>query len=389
MIARRTRLEHRVELDTSPELNGFREEARTWLEENAPKEPRPSTSGPELREFDAEWQHTQYNGGWAGIDWEPAYGGRGLSLIQQVVWYEELVRAKGPGPGVFSVAFGHAGPTLIMRGSEEQKEYYLPKILTGETPWCQGFSEPSAGSDLASLRTRGVVDGDEIVITGSKIWTSFAQWCDYGEFLVRTDPEVGKHNGITWVIMDMHAPGVDIRPIKSIDGFPHNCEVFLDEVRLPLNNVVDRVNNGWSVALSTLAAERGPAFLDHRLHLIVFVDDLIEHARSTGQIKDEALADRLAEARAAASALRSMAYYQVCMARPGQMPGSETTAIRTFFVELQVVVARLAIDILGPAALQWQPWTQHWLEKFSDPIAGGTKDVLKNIIGERVLGLPR
>lgn len=378
-----------MELDTSPELKNFREEARTWLEENVPREPRPTTIGQEYRDYDVAWQQTQYDGGWAGIDWEPEYGGRGLSLIQQVVWYEEYVRAKAPGPGVFAVAFGHAGPTLIMRGSEEQKTHYLPKILRGETPWCQGFSEPSSGSDLASLRTRGVVDGDEIVITGSKIWTSFAQWCDYGEFLVRTDPDSGKHKGITWVIMDMHAPGVDIRPIKSIDGFPHNCEVFLDEVRLPLANVVDQVNNGWSVALSTLAAERGPGFLDSRLERIVMVDELIAHARETGQIKDEAIADRLAEARAMASALRSMAYYQVSTAKKGEMPGSETTAIRTFFVQLQQVIGRLAIDILGTKALEWNPSTEMWLGEFSGPIAGGTKDIQKNIIGERVLGLPR
>jgi alkylation response protein AidB-like acyl-CoA dehydrogenase len=378
-----------VELDTSPELKDFREEARTWLEENVPTEPRPETVGPEVRAYDVEWQRRQHEGGWAGIDWEPEYGGRGLSLIQQVVWYEELVRAKAPGPGVFAVAFGHAGPTLIMRGSEEQKSFYLPRILRGETPWCQGFSEPGSGSDLASLRTRGVVDGDELVITGQKTWTSFGQWCDYGELLVRTDPDVPKHKGITWVIMDMHLPGVDIRPITGIDGYPHNCEVFYDEVRVPLANVVDRVNNGWSVALSTLAAERGPGFLDSRLERIVFVDELIEIARSTGQLRDEALADRLAEARALAAALRSMAYYQVSTARKGEMPGAETTSIRTFFVELQILIARLAVDILGPRALEWQHWTRSWLAEFSGPIAGGTKDIQKNIIGERVLGLPR
>jgi alkylation response protein AidB-like acyl-CoA dehydrogenase len=378
-----------VELDTSPELKDFREEARTWLGENVPDEPRPETFGPEVREYDAAWQRRQYDGGWAGIDWEPEYGGRGLSLLEQVVWYEEYVRAKAPGPGVFAVAFGHAGPTLIMRGSEEQKAFHLPKILTGEAPWCQGFSEPGSGSDLASLRTRGVVDGDELVITGSKIWTTFAQWCDYGEMLVRTDPEVSKHKGITWLIMDMHLPGVDIRPITSIDGYPHNCEVFYDEVRVPLESVVDRVNNGWSVAMSTLAAERGPGFLDSRLHQIVLVDELIEHVRTTGQIRDEAIADRLAEARAMAAALRSMAYYQVSTARKGDTPGAETTSIRTFFVQLQILVGRLAVDILGPEALEWQHWTRHWLGEFAGPIAGGTKDIQKNIIGERVLGLPR
>jgi alkylation response protein AidB-like acyl-CoA dehydrogenase len=378
-----------MELDLSPELKSFREEARTWLEENAPKDKRPATLGTELRDWDAEWQRRQYEGGWAGIDWDVEYGGRGLSLIQQVVWYEELVRAGASYNSVFSVAFGHAGPTLIMRGSEQQKEFYLPKILKGETPWCQGFSEPGSGSDLASLRTRGVVDGDEIVITGQKIWTSYGQWCDYGELIVRTDPDVPKHRGLTWLVMDMHLPGVDIRPITSIDGFPHNCEVFYDEVRVPLTNVVDKVNNGWSVTLSTLAAERGPGFLDHRLSLIKTVDELTDIAKDTGLIKDESIAARLSEARALVSAVRSMAYLQISSSVKGGTPGPETTAIRTFYVQLQMVVARLGLDMAGRSGLARSEWSTHWLGEFSAPIAGGTKDIQKNIIGERVLGLPR
>jgi alkylation response protein AidB-like acyl-CoA dehydrogenase len=376
-----------VDLEVDPRLDDFREEARTWLEENVPTEPRPE--GPAMREYDAQWQRRQYDGGWAGIDWEPEYGGRGLSPLQQIIWYEELVRANAPGHGCFGVAFGHAGPTLIMRGSQEQKTFYLPRILRGETPWCQGFSEPGAGSDLASLRTRAVVDGDDLVITGAKTWTSYGELCDYGELLVRTDPDAPKHRGITWVVMDMRLPGVDIRPIRAMDGYPHNCEVFYDEVRVPLTNVVDKVNNGWSVALSTLAAERGPGFLDMRLKEIAFVDELIDHARMTGQLADHALYDRLAQARAMASALRSMAYYQVSTARKGEMPSAETTATRTFHVQLEVTVGRLAVDILGAKALEWTPWGQDWLRRFSAPIAGGTTDIQKNIIGERVLGLPR
>jgi alkylation response protein AidB-like acyl-CoA dehydrogenase len=306
-----------------------------------------------------------------------------------VIWYEELVRAKAPGRGVFGGAFNHSGPTLIMRGSEEQKKFYLPKILRGETPWCQGFSESGAGSDLASLRTRAVVEGDELVITGSKIWTSYAEWCDYGELLVRTDADAPKHKGITWVIMDMRVPGVEIRPIMSIDGFPHNSEVFYDGARIPLANVVDKINNGWSVAMSTLAAERGPAFLDVRLKEIVFIDELIEHARATGKLKDDALYERLAQARAMASALRSTAYYQISHTKKGETPRPETTATRTFSAQLEVLIGRLAIDLLGPKALEWTAWGKEWLRRFSATIGGGTKDIQKNIIGERVLGLPR
>lgn len=377
-----------MEINPDDTLKRFREEARDWLHDNVPREPRPH-GGPEVKEFDCAWQRRQYNGGWAGIDWDVAYGGRGLSLLQQVVWYEELVQAGAPSQTCFGVALGHAGPTLIMRGTEAQKQFYLPKILSGETPWCQGFSEPSAGSDLASLRTRGEIDGDDLIITGQKIWTSYGHWSDYGELLIRTDPSLPKHKGLTWVIMDMHLPGVDIRPIQQIDGNAEFCEVFYDEVRVPLANVVDKINNGWSVAMSTLAAERGPAFLDHRLSQIKLVDELVAYARENNLLSDEALYGRLATARAEAAALRSMAYMQVSTGRAGEAPGPETTAIRTFYVELQLRIGRLAVDVLGPGAVAWTPWAEHWLSEFSGPIAGGTKDIQKNIIGERVLGLPR
>lgn len=376
-----------MKVEQSQALREFRAEARDWLNENVPREPRPR--GPEVRAYDCEWQRRQFAGGWAGIDWAVEFGGRGLSLLQQVIWYEELIRAGAPSHTIFLVALGHAGPTLIMRGSEEQKQFYLPRILRGETPWCQGFSEPSAGSDLASLRTRGVIDGDELVITGQKIWTSFANLADYCELLVRTNPDVTRHTGLTWVIMDMHAPGVEVRPIRQINGEAEFCEVFFDEARIPLANVVDQVNNGWSVAMSTLAAERGPAFLDHRLDIIRFMDELTDHARSKGLLKDEALYDRIATLRAEAAALRSMAYMQISMARPGEAPPAETIATRTYHVELQLRVGRLAIDLLGIEAISWTSWGQRWLGDFAGPIAGGTKDIQKNIIGERVLGLAR
>ena len=384
-----------MELDTSAGIREFREEARTWLSENVPRDERPE-DGPDLknrdaiRAWDAEWQRRQYDGGWAGVDWPKEYGGRGLSLVQQIVWYEELVRAGAPtGFSVFGVALGHAGPTLIARADDEQKREYLPRILRGETPWCQGFSEPGSGSDLASLRTRGVVDGDELVVTGQKIWTSGAQYADYCELLVRTDPEAPRHKGITWVIMDMHLPGVDIRPIRLIPDNYETSEVFYDEVRVPLANVVDKVDNGWSVAMSTLAIERGPAFLDQRLAAIRHVDELIEIARDKGLLADEALADRLAQARADAAAVRSMAYWQVSSATAGLPPGPESTAVRTWHTQLDQRVGRLAVDILGADALMSNAWTREWLWAFVATIAGGTKDIQKNIIGERVLGLPR
>src|SRR5437016_1189352 len=191
-----------------------------------------------MREFDLAWQQTQWKGGWAGISWPKEYGGRGASLIQQLIWFEEYGRPGLPGFDACFVGLNHAGPTLMARATEEQKGFHLPKILRGDVVWCQGFSEPGAGSDLASLQTRAEVDGDELVVTGQKIWTSFADVADWQELLVRTDRHVPKHRGITWVICDIHTPGIEVRPIETMDHDHEFCEVFYDEVRVPLANVV-------------------------------------------------------------------------------------------------------------------------------------------------------
>jgi alkylation response protein AidB-like acyl-CoA dehydrogenase len=378
-----------MDLSRTAELTDFRERARTWLEENVPSERRPSTPGPDVRAYDAAWQRVQYDGGWAGINWPAEYGGRGLPLLEQVVWYEELVRARAPHAGIFGVALSHAGPTLIARGTTDQKNRHLTRILNGATPWCQGFSEPESGSDLASIRCRGEVDGDSLVINGSKIWTSYGEHADYCELLIRTEPGSIRHRGLSWVVLDMHLPGIEIRPIPSIDGWPHNCAVFLDEVRVPLDQVVGGLGEGWSVAMTTLAAERGPGFLDERLAQVVLVDDLIERARATGRLREPGVWESLAELRAGAAAVRSMAYRLVSQQDRGMATGSESVAIRSFYVQLQMRTAAAAIALLGPESLILSPQTTAWLEAFSGPIAGGTIDIQKNIIGERVLGLPR
>lgn len=370
-------------------LATFREEARTWLEQHVPTEARP-TEGSEVRAFDAAWQRTQHDGGWAGIDWPTEYGGRGLSLFEQVVWYEELVRAGAPTFSCFLVALNNVGPTLMLHGTEEQRHHHLGRILSGESPWCQGFSEPEAGSDLASLRTRAEFDGDELVVSGQKIWTSFAQWADYGEVLVRTDSDTSsKHRGLTLLIVDMSSPGVEVRPIRQIDGNPEFCEVFFDEVRVPVADVLGEINNGWHAAMSTLAVERGPAVLDMRLASIIHSDAMIAEARERGLLEDRRIASRLARLRADGAAVRAMAYQQVSDATPGARPGPETTAIRAFHVQLEQRIARMGVDLLGAESLQSGEAADLWLRQFMSTIGGGTIDVQKNVIGERVLGLPR
>ena len=234
-------------------ITTFRQKARAWLSENVPKSP-PPPDGPESRDYALAWQRSQARGGWAGLAWPRETGGRGASVLEQIVWFEEYVRAGGPSPlDPTFVGLNHAGPTLIACGTSQQKAFHLPKIIQGEAIWCQGFSEPGSGSDLASLKTRGVVDGDDLVITGHKLWCSFADIADYQELLVRTSSATKTSEALTWLVCPMNTPGITVRPIRTMAGVFKFCEVFYDDVRVPLSNVVGGLHNGWATAMSTLA----------------------------------------------------------------------------------------------------------------------------------------
>jgi alkylation response protein AidB-like acyl-CoA dehydrogenase len=378
----------------------FREEVRAWLAENAPKEPRPR-DGSAVRDYDLAWQRTMYEAGWGGISWPVAYGGRALSLTHQLIWYEEYARTGIRPLDTRFVGLNHAGPTLMARASDEQKAYHLPRILRGEVAWCQGFSEPEAGSDLASLRTRAVRDGDELVVTGQKIWTSFAMFADYQELLVRTNPDAPRHRGLTWVICDMSLDGIDVRPIRTLDGGADFSEVSYDEVRIPVSNVVGGIDNGWSVAMSTLAFERGTAFSISQVQLALDVERLIELARSRRSlngrpaIEDAAIAERLARARADCAALRALTYLGISRSARSEQPGPEGSMLKLQYSDLAKRVYRLGMEIIGPRSLALCPdeadaeWIDRHLRSYSSSIAGGTSEIQRNIIAERLLGLPR
>ncbi len=393
-----------MNLDFTADEVAFRERARTWLAENLPHDERPSQGQP-MREFDVAWQRTLHDGGWAGINWPAEFGGQGLTDIQQMIWYEEFAKADPPFTLNNSCTFvgnNHGGPTLIACGNDEQKAAHLPRILRGDAIWCQGFSEPGAGSDLGSLSTKAVIDGDELVVTGQKIWTSYADVADFQELLVRTDPAAPKHKGISWVICDMTTPGIDIRPIETMAHTTDFAEVFYDEVRIPLANVVGGLNEGWRVAMSTLSFERGTAFMADQIELAKVIENLIDEARTRvgpdgkrPAIADEELARRLATCRAECAALRSMTVAGISRNRRTEMPGPEGSMIRLFHGELHQRVYRLALDIIGADALRLTPidgegvWTGPYLQSFAYTIGGGTTDIQRNIVGERVLGLPR
>jgi alkylation response protein AidB-like acyl-CoA dehydrogenase len=383
-----------MNLDFTPEDRRFREEVRDWLHDNVPKEKEPE-EGAALREYDLAWQRRQYEGGWAGISWPKEYGGRGLSTIEQLIWYEEGAKANVPTAGCTFVGLYHGGPTLIVNGSEDQKSFHLPKILKGEAAWCQGFSEPGAGSDLASLSTRAVIDGEELVVTGSKIWTSMAHLADYQELLVRTDPESRRHGGITWVICDMKSPGITIRPIRYVTGEHHFNQVFYDEVRIPISNVVGQINQGWKVAMSTLSFERGTAFTATQIALVKSVDDLIERAKTkTGADGKPAFADdeighRLAKLRAECMALRALTYVSVARNMRREQPGPDGSILKMMVGRLGQEAARIRLAMAGPDAILLNDASHGYFRSFASTVAGGSDEIQHNIVAERMLGLPK
>jgi alkylation response protein AidB-like acyl-CoA dehydrogenase len=364
----------------------FRHEARRWLEANVPFGPAPE-DGPASRDYVLAWQRAQARGGWAGIAWPQDVGGRGLSVLEQIVWFEEYARAGAPSPlNASFVGLNHAGPTLIACGTPEQKAYHLPRILAGEVIWCQGFSEPGAGSDLASLKTRGRVEGDELVIEGHKIWSSFADIADWQELLIRTHPEGRTSEALSWVICPMNAQGITVRPIRTMAGPRKYCEVFYDSVRVPLANVVGGLGKGWATAMSTLSFERGTASLALLIGLILKVEKLLAACPTD---RPEMLM-RLARLRAEGASIRATTY-RFALDSENAVPDASGSIIRLSFAEFAQRVTAAAIDLHGldaPEVVGIHGWGHDYLDAFSETIAGGTAEIQRNIIAERVLGLP-
>lgn len=381
-----------MKIEVTNDERQFREEVRAWLADNVPKERRP-TEGEAAAQFDRQWVNRQYLGGWSGIAWPKEFGGRGESLGRQMIWLEEYARAGAPEIGNFFVAIAHAGPTIMARGTPQQQQFHLPRILSGASIWCQGFSEPGAGSDLAGISTRGVIEGDEIVVNGSKIWTSYAHVADFQELLIRTDPSSGRHKGLTWAICDMSLPGIEVRPIRSMAGHHEFNQVFYDNVRIPLRNVVGTVDDGWNVAMATLGFERGTGIIVFQVELARRLEELVEQAKASGAIRDMVIADRLLNLRAELHALRAMTLMNISRSDRNGALGAEATLVAVYHAEMEKKVARMAFELAGNRGLEATPgkWSvaYEYYNSFAHTIAGGTSEIRRNIIGERVLGLPR
>ncbi len=380
------------------EAETFRAELRGWLDEHVTDEIRalgrgarldPRSSGLEALRA---WNRELADAGYAAISWPVEYGGRGAGVMDQVVWNEELHRSGAPGP-INVLGIPNVAPAIMAHGTEDQKAGLLPGIRRGDDIWCQGFSEPDAGSDLASLRTRAVRDGDDWVITGQKIWTTLAHVADWCELLVRTDPEAPKHRGITCVLVDLDRPGVEVRPLVTITGEPEFNEVFFDDVRVPVAQTLGPVHDGWRVAMTTLAHERGGVAKLH-LALRAKVARLLKEARRTplgdGRMAsdDPTLRVRLARAYLQAELLKLISDRAISGELHGRPLGPEGSIAKLQWSETEQLVAEVAGDVLGPDANQGE-WGRDRVMARSHTIAGGTTQVNKNILATRILGLPR
>jgi alkylation response protein AidB-like acyl-CoA dehydrogenase len=385
--------------DEAPTLEEFRASIREWLARAAI--PRVPLDLDERFAVLRTWQKALYDAGWIGISWSKEAGGRGLSPLHQMVFAEELARAGAPQP-IGLIGLDVVGPSIDHYGSPDQKARLLPRLLSGEDIWCQGFSEPDAGSDLASLRTRARIDGDHFVIDGQKVWTSWAhkaQWC---ALLARTDPEARKHAGISYILVDMSTPGVTVRPLVQMTGDSEFCEVFFEDVRVPLDNLVGELNAGWSIAQQTLSDERGAYTLrrcvEYEVALEEAVKELRAHFAATGSLPTERACEQIGRAYTAVRGLEGQTRKTMDRKMAGAGPSAYDSVDKLSLNEVEQLMYAAVTDLLGPLrnVSDGAPWgleSERWVKEHyysrAASIYGGTSQVQRNIIAERLLGLPR
>jgi len=393
-----------VDLNLNAEERQFRDELRAWLAANVPRDWAEWREKPleEAFPYLRAWQRRLHEGRWAAVSWPKEYGGRSATLMQQAIFWEEMARAQAPSMAN-SLGLGLIGPTIIAYGSTAQKQRFIPKILSAEEIWCQGFSEPNAGSDLASLQTEARLDGDHYVVNGQKVWTSYGWVGDWCELVVRTDPNVPKHKGLTVLLVDMRSAGIDVRPLRQMTGESEFNELFFRDVRVPAENVLGQLNDGWNVAVSTLMYERGS--YGARLHLLFKrnIDRLIEIARTVQTCGHSAASDPLVRQKLA------QCYAEIEIMRLNQLrafsritatgvPGPEGSILKIFWSELNQRVQQVAQELLGSygqlmsgdrRAVDNGLWSYGYLRTRGNTIEAGTSEVQRNIIGHFVLGLPR
>jgi alkylation response protein AidB-like acyl-CoA dehydrogenase len=383
-----------MDLTLSPAEREFRDDIRGWLEANHPG-PEPDGDR-DLFEFRRAWQKRLNERGWAGLSWPTEYGGAGATLVEQAIFFEEVARAGTPPmANVLGLAMG--GPTVIMHGTEDQKQRFLPPILSADEIWCQGFSEPGSGSDLASLKTRARRNGSEWVVTGQKVWTTYAHEAKWCMLVARTDPDASKHRGLTYFLMDMEQDGVEVRPLVQITGEAEFNELFIEEARIPDENIVGGEGQGWPVAITTLMHERAGLAFALQVQVHILLRELQEQIREAGLADDPVIRQRFAQLYVESQVLRLNAYRGLTATMKRGAPGPEGSLGKWQWAEVNQHLMELALEIEGPYA-QFADgsdyslggdWQYQFLRTRANSIEGGTTDILRNIVAERVLGLPK
>jgi alkylation response protein AidB-like acyl-CoA dehydrogenase len=379
-----------VDLRDTPDEAAFRAELRAWLDANLPEEKRGGRGGAQRFDdsFGREWSRMLHEAGYAGLTWPIEYGGAGAPYSFQAIFYEETARAQAPGH-VGVIGLGMAGPTIMAHGTDAQKQAHLAKILSAEEIWCQGFSEPGAGSDLAAARTRAERRGEHYVVNGQKVWSSFAHIADYCILVTLSDPEAPRYQGLTYLIVDMHAPGVEVRPLRQITGEAEFNEIFFNDVEVPVSNRLGEEGQGWQVAMTTLLHERGTLGFALTAALEVGVNRLLDVARDRVN-GESSLRERVANEWIELQALRYTNYRALGTLQRTGIPGPEGSAIKLRWSEQNQRMTKLGRELHGPEGILDDGWWHHQqLRSRGNTIEAGTSEILRNIVAERVLGLPR
>jgi alkylation response protein AidB-like acyl-CoA dehydrogenase len=396
-----------MDLNLTPQEQSFRDEFRAWLAANIPEgwgtaDAHAPEDSKERFDFLRAWQKKMHEAGWVAVHWPKEYGGRGASIIEQAIFIEEMARANAP-QLINVLGLSLLGPTLIAYGTEAQKKRFLQNIMSADEIWCQGYSEPNAGSDLAALRSEAVLDGDHFVVNGQKTWTSFGHYADWCFGVFRTDPEAAKHKGLTYMLVDMHSPGVSVRPLKQMTGESEFNEVFFKDVRVPVENVVGKVNDGWNIAIATLMFERGTLGASLQITFKRQIERLIELALTLDRggrpaSEDPIIRQKLAQIYAEIEIFRLNQMRTLTRMSKAGVPGPEGSIQKIFWSEMNQRMQQVAMEMLGPYgqltsesphAVDHGQWAHAYLRSRGNTIEAGTSEIQRNIIGHFVLGLPK
>lgn len=392
-----------MDLNLTPQEHNFRDEVRTWLQANVPKDWESRRAQDEMKEFFAflcAWQKKVFDAGWAGVAWPKEYGGRGATLMEQVIFTEEMARAAAP-PLANVLGLSLIGPTIIAYGTDAQKKRFLPHILSGDEIWCQGFSEPNAGSDLAGIRTAAHLEGDHYVVNGQKVWTSYGWAADWCALLTRSDPESNKHKGLTYILVDMKSPGIEVRPLRQLTGETEFNELFFRDVQVPVENVLGQAGAGWEVAIGTLMHERATLGAGMQITFRRQFDRLVElshiiERNGRPAADDPVMRQKLAQSYIDIEIMRLNQMRSVSRISQTGVPGPEGSVHKIFWSELNQRFQQVAMELLGPyaqltngGAIDDGQWAYNFLRARGNTIEAGTSEVQRNIVGHFVLGLPK